>query len=102
MTSDTGLLSSRINQRLVAAPAKAVLTSAWLKERGISSKLAGYYASSGWLHRMELLPSKPERPLGWGPCLDCSKKPKPFTREDEVPWNFPAMREAKSFGGGRC
>ncbi len=52
MDSSAGLNSKRINQRLVAAPAHAVLTSAWLTERGISSKLAGYYASSGWLHRI--------------------------------------------------
>ena len=52
MTSPTGSNEKRINQRLVAAPANAVLTSAWLKAHGISSKLAGYYASSGWLHRI--------------------------------------------------
>lgn len=52
MTNGAGSNSKRINQRLVAAPANAVLTSAWLKGRGISSKLAGYYASSGWLHRI--------------------------------------------------
>jgi len=52
MTSLAGSNSKRINQRLLAAPTNAVLTSAWLKGRGISSKLAGYYASSGWLHRI--------------------------------------------------
>lgn len=52
MTSPTSANSKRINQRLVAAPANAVLTSAWLKAHGISSKLADYYARSGWLHRI--------------------------------------------------
>jgi len=52
MTSNAGSNGKRINQRLVGAPAHAVLTSTWLKEHGISSKLAGYYANSGWLHRV--------------------------------------------------
>ena len=52
MTSNASSNRKRINQRLVGAPAHAVLTSAWLKEHGISSKLAGYYANSGWLHRV--------------------------------------------------
>jgi hypothetical protein len=29
-----------------------VLTLAWLKANGISGKLANYYATSGWLHRV--------------------------------------------------
>ena len=52
MTRDTGSKRKKINQRLNAAPAGAVLTSAWLKRQGISSRLADYYASSGWLHRV--------------------------------------------------
>lgn len=52
MSSHAGFPRRRINQRLVGAPAGGVLTSAWLKAAGISSKLAGYYASSGWLHRV--------------------------------------------------
>jgi hypothetical protein len=52
MASNSSLTRRKLNQGLVAAPANAVLTSAWLKERGISSKLAVYYASSGWLHRI--------------------------------------------------
>lgn len=52
MTSHTSSSSKRINQCLVAAPANAVLTSAWLKAHGISSKLADYYARAGWLHRI--------------------------------------------------
>ncbi|HXC98392.1 MAG TPA: type IV toxin-antitoxin system AbiEi family antitoxin domain-containing protein [Verrucomicrobiae bacterium] len=43
---------SKINQRLLDAPAGAVLTLAWLKARGISPKLTSYYATSGWLHRI--------------------------------------------------
>jgi hypothetical protein len=52
MTRDNGSKRKKINQRLNAAPAGAVLTSAWLKRQGISSRLADYYASSGWLHRV--------------------------------------------------
>jgi hypothetical protein len=52
MTNNAGSKRKRINQQLVAAPANAVLTSAWLKQHKISSKLAGYYASSGWLYRV--------------------------------------------------
>ena|ERR1700691_6259846 len=52
MTSNASPLRKRINQRLFTAPAHAVLTSGWLKRHGISSKLAVYYASSGWLHRV--------------------------------------------------
>jgi len=49
MNGDSG---NKINQQLLAAPAGAVLTLAWLGERGISPNLAKYYASSGWLHRV--------------------------------------------------
>jgi hypothetical protein len=52
MTRDTGSERQKLNQRLNAAPVGAVLTSAWLKGQGISSRLADYYASSGWLHRV--------------------------------------------------
>ena len=52
MTNNTGSERKRINQRLISAPANAVLTSAWLKHQGISSRLADYYARSGWLHRV--------------------------------------------------
>jgi hypothetical protein len=52
MISNASPLRKRINQRLFTAPANAVLTSGWLKRQGISSKLAVYYASSGWLHRI--------------------------------------------------
>jgi Transcriptional regulator, AbiEi antitoxin, Type IV TA system/Transcriptional regulator, AbiEi antitoxin N-terminal domain len=52
MTSKVGPLRKRINQRLFTAPAEVVLTSDWLKRHGISSKLAVYYAGSGWLHRI--------------------------------------------------
>jgi hypothetical protein len=52
MTSNASPLRKRINQRLFTAPANAVITSGWLRRHGISSKLAVYYASSGWLHRV--------------------------------------------------
>lgn len=52
MANNDGQKRKKLNQRLIIAPAGAVLTSAWLRQHGISSKLAGYYASSGWLHRV--------------------------------------------------
>ena len=52
LSSVTDNLSNRINQRLLTAPVGAVLTMAWLEDRGISSGLANYYVSSGWLHRV--------------------------------------------------
>jgi len=52
MSRETGSERKKLNQRLNTAPAGAVLTSAWLKGRGISNRLANYYASSGWLHRV--------------------------------------------------
>ncbi len=52
MTKKTSQGRPKINQRLLDAPTGAVLTLAWLKARGISSKLANYYATSGWLHRV--------------------------------------------------
>jgi|CXWL01.1.fsa_nt_gi hypothetical protein len=52
MTSEPSHNGVKINQRLLAAPAGAVLTLAWLKSQGISGKLANYYVTSGWLHRL--------------------------------------------------
>ncbi len=52
MASNSSQSSTKINQRLLTAPAGAVLTSVWLKSHGISRKLANYYATSGWLHRV--------------------------------------------------
>lgn len=52
MAKGTSQSSSKINQRLLTAPAGAVLTVNWLKAQGISRKLANYYATSGWLHRV--------------------------------------------------
>ncbi len=43
---------TKINQRLLAVPAGAVLTVEWLNARGISRKLANYYVTSGWLQRV--------------------------------------------------
>lgn len=52
MTSKPSQNGPKINQRLITAPTGAVLTLAWLKSQGISGKLANYYATSGWLHRI--------------------------------------------------
>lgn len=52
MTSEPSHNGVRINQRLLTAPAGAVLTLAWLKAQGISGKLANYYVTSGWLYRL--------------------------------------------------
>lgn len=52
MTSEPSHNGVKINQRLLTAPAGAVLTLAWLKSQGISGKLARYYVTSGWLYRL--------------------------------------------------
>jgi len=52
MSSKTSHNRPKINQRLLTAPAGAVLTLAWLKAQGISRKLANYYVSAGWLHQV--------------------------------------------------
>lgn len=52
MTSLPSHNGVKINQRLLTAPAGAVLTLAWLKAQGISGKLANYYVTSGWLYRL--------------------------------------------------
>lgn len=64
MTSQPSQDGQKINQRLLTAPAGAVLTLAWLKTQGISPKLANHYAGSGWLHRVGegAFTLKPETP----------------------------------------
>ncbi len=52
MARNIGDSCSKINQQLLTAPRGAVLTLKWLNDRGISPKLANYYVSSGWLHRV--------------------------------------------------
>lgn len=52
MTGKASHKRLRINQRLLTAPSGAVLTLAWLKDQGISGKLANYYVGAGWLHRV--------------------------------------------------
>jgi len=52
MTRDTSHSRTKLNQRLLDIPVGAVLTLAWLRAQGISPKLANYYATSGWLHRI--------------------------------------------------
>lgn len=49
MTSEN---KQKINQLLKAAPKGAVLTTSWLKEHGISNKLAWWYVKSGWFERI--------------------------------------------------
>lgn len=42
----------KINQLLKTAPRGAVFTTSWLKEQGISNKLAWWYVKSGWFERI--------------------------------------------------
>lgn len=49
MTSEN---KHKINQLLKAAPKGSVLTTSWLKEQGISNKLAWWYVKSGWFERI--------------------------------------------------
>lgn len=80
MTRDTGSKRQKLNQRLNAAPEGAVLTSAWLKRQGISSRLADYYASSGWLHRVGdgAFTVQPEAPAWLGAVFGLQQKSKSF------------------------
>ena len=43
---------SKINHFLVTAPSGVVLTSSWLKEQGVSAKLAWWYVHSGLLEKL--------------------------------------------------
>ena len=52
MTNNTRHYRSKVNQRLVAAPAGAVLTHVWFASQGISPGLVTYYVKSGWLRRL--------------------------------------------------
>jgi len=52
MIHSAGHKETKLNQRLLTAPAGAVLTVEWLEARGISRKLANYYVTSGWLQRV--------------------------------------------------
>ena len=42
----------KLNHFMVSAPSKVVLTTEWLEEQGISSKLAWWYVHSGLLERL--------------------------------------------------
>lgn len=52
MSSMTSENTHRINKLLKAAPKDSVLTTSWLKEQGISNKLAWWYVKSGWFERI--------------------------------------------------
>ena len=49
MTSTKG---TKINQLLQGWPRGAVATQAWVASRGVSSRLASWYVSSGWITRL--------------------------------------------------
>ncbi len=77
MTSQPSNPRFKINQRLLTAPADAVLTLGWLKAHGISGKLANYYVGSGWLHQVGegAFTVNPESP-GWlGAVFGLQQKP---------------------------
>jgi hypothetical protein len=80
MTSTDGPKRKKLNQRLIVAPAGAVLTSVWLRHHGISSKLANYYATSGWLHRVGdgAFTAHPETPTWLGAVFGLQQKSKSF------------------------
>ena len=73
----SGDYRTKINQKLLAAPMGAVLTLRWLKEKGISAKLANHYASSGWLHRVGsgAFTTTPEPPSWLGVVYGLQQKP---------------------------
>lgn len=83
---------TRLNQRLLTAPARAVLTLAWLRDRGISGKLAHYYVKSGWLHAVgegafTVLPGVPE----WRGAV--------FGLQQKTPWLHPGGLTALELAG---
>lgn len=80
MTSDSSAKRPKLNQRLKAAPAGAVLTTAWLRQQGISTRLADYYARSGWLHRIGdgAFTLHPESPSWLGAVFGLQEKAKAF------------------------
>ena len=80
MTRNARPQRRKINQRLVSAPSGAVLTSAWLKREGISSRLADYYASAGWLHRIGdgAFTARPDAPTWVGAVFGLQQQSKSF------------------------
>jgi Protein of unknwon function (DUF2893). len=80
MSHDSKAKSPKLNQRLMSAPAGAVLTSAWLRQQGISTRLADYYARSGWLHRIGdgAFTVLPESPSWLGAVFGLQGKSKSF------------------------
>ncbi|MBA4136651.1 MAG: hypothetical protein C0518_04975 [Opitutus sp.] len=80
MTRKTGSKRQKLNQSLNASPAGAVLTSAWLKGQGISSRLADYYVNSGWLHRVGdgAFTVRPGTPTWLGAVFGLQQKSKSF------------------------
>jgi hypothetical protein len=78
MTRISSHNGKRINQRLLAAPAGAVLTLSWLKSQGISPKLAGYYVTAGWLYRIGegAFTLKPDIPTWLGAVFGLQQKMK--------------------------
>lgn len=48
----TSINRSILNHFITTTPPGAVLTTMWLEQRGVSSKLAWWYVHSGWLERV--------------------------------------------------
>ncbi|CAN5251559.1 type IV toxin-antitoxin system AbiEi family antitoxin [soil metagenome] len=48
----TSIKRDKLNNLITQMPADVVLTSKWLKEQGISTKLAWWYVHSGWLEHL--------------------------------------------------
>jgi hypothetical protein len=109
-------MSRKLNQQLTAVPAAAVLTSAWLKCRGISSRLADYYCRSGWLHRVGdgAFTIKPGTPSWLGAVHGLQQKPTSihpggrtaleiFGRAHFIPWarTIRSISSAEPVNGSR-
>jgi hypothetical protein len=62
----TRYFNRKLNHFLVSAPSGVVLTSEWLEEQGISSKLAWWYVHSGLLERLAVKAyKKPGERISW-------------------------------------
>lgn len=59
-------IKSKLNQVILNIPHGAVVTTEWLKERGVSPKLAWWYVKSNWLERIaDKAYKKPQTNIAW-------------------------------------
>ena len=58
--------SSKLNQMMLKMPHGAIVTSEWLHDHGVSSKLTWWYVKSNWLEKIsDKAYKKPEEDISW-------------------------------------